>query len=219
MEFCRQYRLVNSTKGRIATDDTGSKIPGDVVAELLVEGRADGERTDVAPQERIAVGCGFGDRFAADRPPAPPRLSTRICWPRAAPDHDWATKTRGRVHRIRPRGEGHHDPGSASPDTAQRRRVPKTRETRKESFVSCRPIRRWPRSSPANITCPGAVTHGATTAVVPPEAAAQAPRGAHDEEQTASRSSRCGRGSGRALPASTPAAGNQLYCRLISANV
>ena len=46
------------------------------------ERRADRERAGVAEQDRVAVGRALRHCAGAEVPPAPPRLSTTICWPR-----------------------------------------------------------------------------------------------------------------------------------------
>src|SRR5258708_32925087 len=70
-------------------------------------------------------------------PPAPPRLSTRICWPRAA-DHDWPTR-RAVASTDSPAGKGTtRRIGFAG--YCAKAPVPRARETRKRSsrFISSR---------------------------------------------------------------------------------
>src|SRR3979490_68176 len=70
-------------------------------------------------------------------PPAPPRLSTRICWPRAV-DHDWATR-RAVASTDSPAGKGTTS-RIGFVGYCAKAPVPKIKETRKRRacFISSR---------------------------------------------------------------------------------
>ena len=96
--------MTTSTLGAITDEADGGEILARIVGHIGEERRADGERAGEGEQDGAAVGALFATWRAAIEPPAPPRLSTTICWPSASAS--LSAMMRAMIGRCRRAGTG-----------------------------------------------------------------------------------------------------------------
>jgi len=134
----RQHRAREEHERQGRNERNGSKSFATIVAELLCRGSARWQAARRCPTGAYSRRGDLATASLAMVPPAPPRLSTRICCPRAA-DHDCPTRRAGRIHRFA-RRKRHDEADAASRNKPAQRRQPENQGNHKRivRFMSYR---------------------------------------------------------------------------------